>query len=503
MIKFNGFILFYLFWILYNKLYSQESLVLGKAQNLGKAVNSPCYDYRPRISPDGKTLYFTRILCPNHDENFLFYSEKLPNGEWSEAKKFPASFNDGSYPVYVYSISPDNNKLLITVVINGKRKLCTTEKTPNGWSNPKPIELGVNLPTTDATFCMNNDGNVLLFTYKGNDALSERDLYVSFYKSGKWTYPKHTGKVINNGSRILSPFLAADGVTLYFASVRSEGYGSWDIYMSKRLDDTYTQWSEPLNLGKEINDSGHNETFVIDALGEYAYFNANHHSLGGNDIYTIQLKAKAKPSPVVLVKGKVIHQKTKELLGATIIYENQEDGKEIGRAQAIAGVGDYQITLPVGKKYTINAEAKGFYSVSTNIDLSSITESQTIQKDIYLIPLEIGQNIRLNNIYFERGKYNIKPESIPELNRLVKLLKDNPEIKIEISGHTNNLGPAEANRILSENRANEVKKYLVSQRISPERIRIVGYGSSRPIGDNNTEEGRTLNQRVEFVIYEK
>lgn len=476
---------------------------MEKPLNLGNSVNSPCYDYRPKISPDGNTLYFTRILCPNNDENFLFYSERLPNGEWSEAKKFPAKFNDGQNPIYVYSISPDNNRLLITMVINGKRKLCTLERTPNGWSEPQIMELGVNLPDTDATFCMNNEGNVLLFTYKGNDAISERDLYVSIYQSGKWSYPKHTGKVINNGSRILSPFLAADGITLYFASVRTGGMGSWDIYMTKRLDDSYTQWSEPINLGSDINDSGHNETFVIDAKGEYAYFNANNGSFGGNDIYTVRLKEKVKPNPVVLVKGKVINQKNNEPLGALIIYEYLEDGREAGRAQSITGVGEYQITLLAGKKYAIIAESKGYYSVNENLDLTTITQSQTISKDIYLIPLEIGQNIRLNNIFFERGKYYIKPESIHELNRLVKLLQENPEMKIEISGHTNNLGPAEANRILSENRANEVKKYLVSQRISPDRIRIVGYGSSKPVGDNNTEEGRKLNQRVEFTIYQK
>ncbi len=484
-------------------LFSQESMIVGNPQNLGKNVNSPCYDYRPRISPDGSTLYFTRILCPNNDENFLFYTQKNVNGEWSEAKKFPAKFNDGTNSVYVYSISPDNNRLLLTLILNGKRKLCTIERTVNGWSEPKPIELGVNLPETDATFYLNNEGNVLLFTYKGNDAVSERDLYVSFLKSGKWSYPKHTGKVINNGSRVLSPFLASDGVTLYFANIRQGGFGSWDIYMTKRLDETYTQWTEPINLGKDINDAGHNETFVVDAMGEYAYFNANSNSFGGCDIYVIKLKEKVKPNPVVLVKGKVINKKTNEPLGATILYEYLEDGKEAGRAQSVTGIGEYQITLPIGKKYAIMAETIGFYSVNENLDLTNITQSQTIQKDIYLLPLEIGQSIRLNNIFFERGKYNIRPESIHELNRLVKLMKENPEIKIEIAGHTNNLGPAEANRILSENRANEVKKYLISQRIAPDRIRTVGYGASRPIGDNNTEEGRTLNQRVEFMIYQK
>jgi outer membrane protein OmpA-like peptidoglycan-associated protein len=484
-------------------LKGQENWVIGKHYNLGLAVNSSCYDYRPKISPDGKTLYFTRILCSNQDENFLFYSEKQANGEWGPAKKFPHQINNGENPIYVYAISPDNNQLWITVVLNGKRKLCRINRTANGWSDPEVIELGVNLPDTDATFCLSNDGKVLLFTYNGKDALSERDLYVSFYQSGKWSYPKHTGKVINNGSRILSPFLASDGVTLYYSSIRTEGFGSWDIYMTKRLDDSYTRWSEPINLGKEINDSGHNEGFVIDALGEYAYFNANHNSYGGNDIYAIKLKEKVKPNPVVLVKGKVYNAKTKELLGSEIIYEYLEDGKEAGRARTIQNIGEYQITLPAGKKYAILAETQGFYAVNENIDLSNVTESQTITKDIYLMPLEVGQTIRLNNIFFDRGKYYIKPESIPELNRLVKLLKENPEMKIEISGHTNNLGPAEANRILSENRANEVKKYLVSQRISPDRIRTVGYGSSKPIGDNNTEEGRKLNQRVEFMIYEK
>ncbi len=393
------FNLFILQIFIFQELIAQESMIIGKPQNLGNTINSDCCDYRPRISPDGNTLYFTRILCPNNDENFLFYAEKQPNGEWGTPKIFPAKFNDGSYPIYVYSISPDNNRLLITVVINGKRKLCTIERTANGWSNPVPIELGINLPTTDATFCLSNDGNVLLFTYKGNDAISERDLYVSFFKNGKWSYPKHTGKTINNGSRILSPFLASDGITLYFSSIRPEGLGSWDIYMSKRLDDTYTKWSEPINLGKDINDSGHNETFVMDAKGEYAYFSANFNSKGGIDIYAVKLKEKVKPNPVVLVKGKVINKKTNEPLRAEIIYEFLEDGKEAGKAISINGIGEYQITLPVGKKYAILANTKGFYSVNENLDLTNVTETKTIQKDIYLIPLEIGQNIRLNNVF--------------------------------------------------------------------------------------------------------
>lgn len=491
-----------IFLILFSNFVLAQTNFINKAISLGSAINSDCYDYRPRISPDGNLLFFTRILCNNpYDQNYLFYSEKISEKEWTKAQKVPMAINDGENPIYVYGIFPGNQKLLITAILNGKRKLCLIEKKGNQWSEPQIIELGVPLPETDVTFCMNNEQNVLLFTYNGKDGISERDLYVSFLREGKWSFPKHTGKLINNGTRILSPFLAADGVTLYYATIREGGMGSWDIYVTKRLDDTWTQWSEPINLGTEVNDEGHNETFSIDALGEWAYFTRNTNSLGGNDIYAIQLKQNLKPNPVVIIKGRVLNKKDNQPVAATLAYNPYDEPANVTNFQTSEPFATYEISLPTGKKYFLAPEAKGYFGGDEWIDLTQVTESKVIQKDLFLTPLETGQTIQLKNIFFDRGRYNLKPESIPELDKLVKLMKDNPNLMIEISGHTNNLGPAEANRILSEKRAFEVRNYLISQRIEPNRIKAIGYGPSRPIGDNNTEEGRNLNQRVEFTIF--
>lgn len=497
--KYSFFILCLLFSI---RLFAQESNIIGKPENLGPNVNSACYDYRPRISPDGKILYFTRILCPDlkGDENYLFYCNLQPDGSWSMAKRLEAPFNDGKKSIYVYWIAPDNNSMLITQEVSGGRQLYKVTKTLSGWGTPQFIDLGVKLPTTDATFTMTSDGNVLLFTYDGPGNTSGRDLYMTRLTGDKWSSPVRCGDVVNNSEGyVLGPFLASDNATLYFAGRRAGGFGSWDCYVSRRLDESWTKWSTPVNLGAEINDSGHNESFFLDAMGEFAYFCGNNQSLGGNDIYRVKLKEKIKPKPVLLVEGKLINGKTKQPMAGTVIYEFLTDGKEAGKATAYTD-GKYKISLPAGFDYSILADSKGFYAVSATLEISKDTVSKTVTKDIILFPIETGETIRLNNLFFERSKYVIRPESYSELNRLVKLMQDNPNMIIELSGHTDNVGPEEPNQKLSQNRANEVKSYMISRGIKENRIKAVGYGEIRPVGDNNTEEGRQKNRRVEFTI---
>jgi outer membrane protein OmpA-like peptidoglycan-associated protein len=210
-----------------------------------------------------------------------------------------------------------------------------------------------------------------------------------------------------------------------------------------------------------------------------------------------------RPKPVVLITGRVLDQKTGKPLSAEIVYNLITGGDPIGSAISNEETGEYQIVLPYGKNYRFNAIASGYYAVSENMDLSDLKEYKEIKRDLYLVPIEVGQVVRLNNIFFEFGRAELKQESFNELDRVVTLLTENPSMSIEIAGHTDNVGSDVDNLKLSQDRANAVVAYIVSKGISATRIVSKGYGESIAIADNSTEEGRAVNRRVEFKIINK
>jgi outer membrane protein OmpA-like peptidoglycan-associated protein len=332
------------------------------------------------------------------------------------------------------------------------------------------------------------------------DTYGDRDLYVSFLKdNGNWTEPKNLGKILNTAGTESSPFLAADDRTLYFSSNGFSGYGASDIYVTRRLDDTWTNWSEPENLGPNINSEGDDLFFNIPLTGDAAYY-----SRGANDadvdIYQLELPVFYKPSPVVVVKGKVYNAKTNEPLGGTrIFYERLSDGVEVGIARSESS-GDYQIILPYGERYGYLAERDGFVAISANINLSEEQEYKEITQDLYLVPIEAGVDITLNNIFFDFDKATLRPESYPELNRLLELLNDNATMRIRIEGHTDNVGSDAYNQGLSQRRANAVGRFLTVNGIASDRLQIVGMGETEPVATNETDEGRQKNRRVQFEI---
>lgn len=224
---------------------------------------------------------------------------------------------------------------------------------------------------------------------------------------------------------------------------------------------------------------------------------------GASDIVQVQLIEETKPNPVVLIRGRVLNFNTAQPLEAGISYQYLPGGNEAGSATSAPGTGEYQIVLPYGKLYAFSAGANGYYAVSENLDLTTISTYTEINKDLFLVPIETGQTVRLNNIFFETGSAALKPESFPELNKLVKMLNENPKIRIVIEGHTDNVGTSEANQILSENRAKAVHDFLLAQGIAADRLSYSGFGENKPVGDNSTQDGRALNRRVMFRIVEK
>lgn len=486
----------------------------SKPENLGEAINSIYDEVAPMISPDGRTIYFVRKFHPENagginDEDDIWYSVRDENGHWAPARNIGLPLNN-KYNNFVQSITPDGNQLLLANVYNKDGStapgVSLTYKTKQGWAFPEKqtIDDFMNL-SPFANYYLSNDGQFLLMSLERKDSYGEMDLYVSFRKGdNRWSKPLNLGPIINTSVNDYSPFLAADGVTLYYSTSGKSGFGMEDIFVSTRLDDTWQNWTEPQNLGNVLNSPLSDTKYNIPASGEYAYFSSTNKSLGKNDIFRIKLPSKVKPKPVVLISGKVLNEKTNKPIDARIIVEELPGGKEVAIARTDPNTGEFKIILPAGKKYGFRAIGLGFFDVNKNIDLTDITEYTEIEDEMLrLSPIEVGSVVRLNNIFFEFAKAVLLPESYPELDRTSEFLKNNPTIEIEIGGHTDDIGSDVTNQKLSEKRARAVADYIISKGIDPKRLTVVGYGESRPIAFNTDEEGRAMNRRVEFKVMKK
>ncbi len=480
-------------------------------ERLNDNVNSNYSDLAPLISPDGKILFFTREGDPRNlggaNDQDIWYSIIDSNGIFEKAENIGPPLNN-AYSNFAISVTPDGNSLIVGNIYTQNEPpmqgVSISHLQNDKWNYPEPLKINNYYNKSRySTFYYANDSKTLLFGIVRDDSYGSYDLYVSFLQSdGSWSEPKNLGPEINTAGDELSPFLASDLATLYFSSNSYPGYGKNDIFMSRRLDSTWQHWSEPINLGNQINTPEWDAYFSVPASGEYAYLVSYRDGIYREDIYRIKLPQSLKPESVVLISGKVLNSKTNAPILAKIVYEELPQGKEVGTAISNDSTGEYKITLPGNKKYGFRATAEGFLGISENIDLTNLVEYQELKRDLYLVPVQKGAKFLINNIFFEFGKFNLLPESYPELNRLAEFLKKNPEIRIKISGYTDNIGSTEDNQILSQKRADAVREYLISKGIEVERITTLGYGEKDPIATNKTEKGRALNRRVEFEISE-
>lgn len=489
-----------------------------KVENMGTVINTSLPELRPTISADGNLLFFIRQNDPHNtmyntipNSQDIWFSMRDSSGVWSKAVHLGYPLNTAHYNS-VYWISPDNNKILIRgAFVNGDYagngiSMCFLKKD-GYWSKPEALRIwnyykydrGVRSGAS-----MAHDGKTLMLymTPEKNSFLN--DIYVCFLQTdGTWSEPKSLGKKINLPKYDeMTPYMAADGETLYFSSNRPGGLGDNDIWMTKRLDDSWQKWSDPVNLGAPINTPDWDAFFTLDAGGEYAYLTNFEETLGESDIVKVKLLEKEKPKPIVLVTGNVYNSKTKEPLSASLIYETLPDGSMAGNGISSEFDGSFKIVLPYDKNYLIRATADKFFAQSENLNLDSLIKQgyKEIHKDLYLVPIEIGQVVRLNNVFFDFDKWDLRPESFVELDRVVKLLVENPAIEIEMSAHTDSYGSDEYNFKLSDNRARSVMEYILSKGIDPGRITSHGYGETMPVVPNDTPENRQLNRRVEFKI---
>jgi outer membrane protein OmpA-like peptidoglycan-associated protein len=483
----------------------------GLPENLGYNVNTRTGAICPIVTPDGQGLFFIRVEDPDNtggtnDYSDIYFSKSGVDNKWQLAVNMKKPLNNNKTNSAM-SVTPDGNTLFLLHTYNADGSfnsagLSISNRSGNTWEVPSDLTIIDHYNLNDYNeFCMSNDKNVIISAVEREGTYGEKDLYVSFHIDGQlWSAPLNLGPVVNTKRGEISPFLAADNATLYFSSDGHPGYGSNDIFLTRRLDETWTNWSEPENLGKPINTDDWDAYYSVPASGEYAYFVSSKSGYGASDIFRIKLPEMARPNPVVLVKGKVLNKKTNTPLQAIINYFDLQNSAISGTAMSNPETGTYQITLPAGRLYGFLASSEKFISVSENIDLKDLGEYQELERDLYLVPIEVGEKIRLNNIFFETAKWDLLPESYNELDELLKILNDNPDMVIEINGHTDNVGNDESNLNLSQKRAAAVVSYLLDKGIMSARLASAGFGETQPVAPNDTDEGRALNRRVEFVI---
>jgi outer membrane protein OmpA-like peptidoglycan-associated protein len=500
--------------------------------SLGPNVNTRYVETHPVISPNGRTLYFARESNPNNvgggrDPQDVYYSTLVSgkNKTWSLAKNVGEPVNTPDDPNGIASVSANGQQAILINVYNPDGTLdplgCSlTKRTRMGWTPPVKVNIEdfVNLDKEHVDFFLATSGKALLMAVERPDGLGGQDLFVSFPKKEDelpgvmfdakkpitWTKPKNLGSNVNTAKTDFAPFLAADEKTLYFASEGRGGYGKSDIFYTKRLDDTWTNWSPPRNLGPVVNSPDFDAYYTISAAGQDAYLVSSRNGVDGSkDIFRISLAPAFQPEVVTLVTGRVLDVNTGKPIRAIIHYENLLTGEEIGVTETDPADGSYTIVLPSGVQYGYRAEAKGYIAEGASLDVTAKDKYSEQKQDLYLVPFNVGQTVKMNNIFFPQSKYYLNTSSYPELARLIRVLKEYPTVEIKISGHTDNQGDPALNLKLSQDRVNEVKKYLSSHGIKSERITTEGFGGTKPIASNDQEETRSKNRRVEFTITKK
>ena len=505
------------------------SIAQALSQKSFSHVNSPYDEQSPFISPDGKVLYWTLANHPDNiggkkDPGDIWYSV-WTGEEWSLPIHGGNKINDLGYNG-VAGFSNDGGRMYLLSHYKPGNALAQSQgisvslKTPEGWSTPENINIPYFLNRSVGTQgYLSTAVEAFVFSADSYGSMGAEDLYVSVLQSGKWSEPKNLGKQINTTFQELSPSLSADGKYLFFASNGRKGYGSFDIYYSQRLDDTWTNWSAPMNKGANINSEGRELFYRTYPEQNFALFTSTLNSDGYGDIRfyrppkdlldsLIQLRPDSivriveiirdKPiagdEKIFEVYGKITDSKTNQPLRATLTFHSDSLFTTVADPE-----GRYKIRIPSVNEYSLRIEASGFVGNFEKLDVRTY-EMKSLEMNFKLQPIEIGATVNLKSVLFQQSTPNLLPESNDELDLIVSFLKVNPKVEILLSGHTDNRGIAEHNLRLSQKRVERVKAYLVSKGISSKRIAGKGLGGSKPIAANDTEETRRLNRRVEFTI---
>lgn len=468
--------------------------------NMGFYINSANRDYFPALTADGETIIFTRVVDKNED----FFISTKKDKEWQKAQPLSNVINTPNFNEGAQSISPDGKYLFFTGCNRpdglGRCDIYVSRKEGKEWG--KPINLGkiINSEYWDSQPSISPDGSTLYFVSNRPGGIGGYDIWKStLTDEGQWTEPVNLGDTINTPYDENTPFMHADGKTLYFSSDGWPGFGNKDIFYSRLTADG--KFSTPVNLGYPINTFNEEVGLIVTADGTEGLFSSNikNGGFGDLDIYRFKLPVQVKPLPVTYVKGIVRDKETKALLEANVLVIDLKTHNAVFNDYTSKETGDFLAVMPIGSNYSFDVEADGYLFNSLNFELNKAND-KPYEIEILLEKIKVGSNVTLQNIFFDTNKFDLLPTSMVELNILIELLKNNANISIEIQGHTDNIGEVKLNEKLSENRAKAVYDFLINNGIDRKRLSFKGYGESKPRAENATEEGRKQNRRTEFVI---
>ena len=489
----------YEFAIAYAKEHPEKNYVF-KPVNVGDNINSADLEYFPSLTIDGSKMVFTRRIKGNED----FYESDLEDHHWGKAKPLPGNINSSKFNEGAQNISQDGQWLIFTGCNFpeglGSCDLYISHLTKMGWSEPENLGPNVNSEYWESSPSLSPDKRDLYFSSSVPGGFGGKDIWVSHRsEDGKWGSAKNLGPEINTTGDESCPFMHSDNQTLYFNSTGHKCYSDKpDLFVVKKLPGN--KWGEPENLGYPINTIDDEGSLIVAADGKTAYYASDRSDTkGGMDIYTFELREDIRPLRTLWVKGKVFDAKTKNGLPSAVELTDVVSKETVSRLQTDED-GNYLVTLPVGKEYAFNVSRKGYLFYSDHFDLSNKINDSVFQVDIPLQPIEANASIVLKNVFFDSKKSILKTESITELDNVVRMMNENPKMKVQISGHTDNVGKPSDNLQLSMSRAVSVVNYLLGKGVKNDRLVFKGYGETHPVADNKTEQGKALNRRTELSV---
>ncbi len=501
-----------------------QSRLPEESHNLGPNVNSKYSDFGPIISADGNALFFTSDRPEGYGGQDIWISRRV-GGNWTnpvnlgqpvntQLNEGPDTFSVDEQVMYLTGCNREDGHGMCDIYISHR----VGEKE---WGEAENLGAPINTKYNEANASLSLDGKTLYFVSTRPSGFGGWDIWVSHQNEmGKWSEPENLGENINTPLNEVYAFIHTDGVSLYFSSDGHGGLGGPDIFRTQLGE---LGWGEPVNLGPLVNTPDKDYYFTIPASGDLAYFSSDRgNTIGQEDIYAVPIPLVMQPAGVTLVRGIVADIETcappskdprtggdvYDITTCTPVQANLRiaeimTDKEFYRVKTRSD-GFYQTFLPAGKEYSISTFASGYTFHSERFDIPRAQTYKVIERNILLHPEKVGAIVVLNNVFFDFDRSTLRPESKGELNNLINMMRRNPNMRIEIRGHTDSKGTNQYNIRLSKARAKSVVTYLIGMgRINPRRLEAYGYGEEVPIASNATDEGRQLNRRVEFKILQK
>ena len=481
--------------------------------NLGGAVNSHFEEIAPVISADEKVLFFTSRR-PHHDssakdENDMYTEStynttNLQGGKWTVPALLSEGHIDPNENESAVAISPDGTKLIMYKNNHhGTGDLYYSMQSGAGWGDLVKLPEGINTKYLENSASISNDKKTLFFTSTRPGGQGGEDIYVAYKdENDVWGNVQNLGDVINTPYDDDAPFIHPDGVSLYFSSKGHSSMGGFDVFKTTfNVEDS--TWSEPVNVGYPINTPENDIFFVWSVDGKRAYFSTHREdSFGGEDIYKLEINDHSHDKvPLILISGEVRSVESHMPVGAVIKVFDVEAQKSVGEFKANSITGRYTLILKPGHNYGFTIEGVGYLPSSVNVNVEDKNEYYEKEVNVYLQTLTPGSITRLNNVFYDFNSAVLKESSFTELNEFYQVLKNNPDLMVEIAGHADSIGTVKANQKMSEMRAYSVYKYFRKRGIKDSRIVYKGYGDEFPAASNITNKGRSENRRTEMIIH--